>query len=132
MPFSEKEMLEDLRGVRIRKYVYFLGGLGILGLSVALVVVFISRRDLPALLLAGVGAFWCGVLLHQARRARSLEGLIGARLAKGGVSSAGDHSGRDPGEGADAAPSPDRGENAAAAGAAEPGDAADAEGGGPG
>ena len=98
MPFSEKEMLEDLHKVRIRKYVYFLGGLGILGLTVALVVLFFARRDWPALLLAGVGAFWSVVLLYQARRTRELEALIKTRLAeRPGGPAAGDRSKSPPG-----------------------------------
>jgi hypothetical protein len=80
MPFSEKEMLEDLHKVRVRKYVYFLGGLGILGLSVALVVLFFVKHDWPALLLAAVGAFWSVMLLYNAHRTRRLDGLISARL----------------------------------------------------
>ena len=80
MPFSEKEMREDLRKVRFRKYIYFLGGLGILGLSITLVVIFFARRDWPALLLAAVGAFWSVVLFYQAYRTRELEGLVKSRL----------------------------------------------------
>lgn len=80
MPFSEKEMREDLRKVRFRKYIYFLGGLGILGLSIALVVIFFAKRDWPALLLAAVGAFWSVVLFYQACRTRGLGGLLKSRL----------------------------------------------------
>jgi hypothetical protein len=76
MPFSEKEMREDLRQVRIRKVIYLLGGLGILGLSVALAVIFFVNRDWPAIILAAVGAFWCVVLAQQAWRTRRLESLI--------------------------------------------------------
>ncbi len=82
MPFSEKEMLEDLHKVRIRKYVYFLGGLGILGLSVALVVLFFARHDWPALLLAAVGAFWSVILVYHAYRTHQLDGLISERLGE--------------------------------------------------
>jgi hypothetical protein len=80
MPFSEKEILEDLHKVRVRKYVYILGGLGILGLSVVLVVLFFAKRDWPALLLAGVGIFWSVILFYHAHRTRQLEGLITTRL----------------------------------------------------
>ena len=82
MLFSETEMREDLRKVRFRKYIYFLGGLGIVGLSIALVVIFFTRRDWPALLLAAVGAFWSVVLFYQSYRTRELEGLVKSRLEK--------------------------------------------------
>jgi hypothetical protein len=80
MPVSESEMREDVRKVRIRKHIYFLGGLGILGLGVALVVIFFIRREWPALLLAGVGAFWSVTLFYQAFRTRGLERLIRVSL----------------------------------------------------
>ena len=83
MTFTESEMREDLSKVRIRKYVLLGGGLGILGLAVALVVAFFVRRDWPALLLAGVGFFWSAVLFRQYYLTRRLEGAIESRMAAG-------------------------------------------------
>lgn len=110
MPFSEKEMREDLRKVRIRQYTLFFGGLGILGLTIALFVVFLVNRELAALLLAGVGLFWAAVLGQQALRTRRLAGLISARVG-GAVSreeeGAPDRPGRPGGEPETRAPAPE-------------------------
>jgi len=76
MALTEKEMREDLRKVRIRKYLYLGGGLGILGLGLALFVIFIVNRDLPALILAAIGLFWSIMLLYHYMRTRDLEGRI--------------------------------------------------------
>ncbi len=97
MPFSEKEMREDLHKVRIRQYILFFGGLGILGLSIALFVLFLVRRDLPALILALIGFFWTAVLLQQAERTRRLRAAISSLLeVEGGAPGGGRPAG--PGE----------------------------------
>ncbi len=83
MPFSEKEMREDLRQVRIRKYVYLGGGIGIMGLGVALLVIFIAKSDWPALVLALVGFFWSAMLLYHGARTRKLEVSIMGRMDGG-------------------------------------------------
>lgn len=80
MQFSEKEMLEDLRKVRIRQYTLFFGGLGVLGLTVTLFVIFAVRHDLAALMLAGVGLFWTTVLGYQAFRTSRLSVMISERI----------------------------------------------------
>lgn len=83
MPFSDKEMREDLHKVRIRKYMYLGGGLGILGLGIALLVICIARSDWPALILAAVGFFWSAMLLYHGVRTRELEVLIKGRMDGG-------------------------------------------------
>ncbi len=83
MPFSEKEMREDLHKVRIRKYMYLGGGLGILGLGIALLVICITKSDWPALVLALVGFFWSAMLLYHSVRTRELEVSIEGRMDGG-------------------------------------------------
>jgi hypothetical protein len=83
MPFSEKEMGEDLRQVRLRKCMYLGGGIGIMGLGVALLVISISKSDWPALVLALVGFFWSAMLLYHGVRTRGLEATIKGRMDGG-------------------------------------------------
>jgi hypothetical protein len=83
MPFSEKEMREDLRQVRIREYMYLGGGIGIMGLAVALIVVYLTKSDWPALVLAAVGFFWSAMLLYHGVRTRRLEVSIRGRIDGG-------------------------------------------------
>jgi hypothetical protein len=79
MEFIEKEMREDLHKVRIRKYLYLGGGLLILALGVALFVLFVVKKDWPALLLAAIGVFWCIMLFYHFMKTRELEALISQR-----------------------------------------------------
>ncbi len=76
MPFAEKELSEDLRNVRIRKYLCLGGGIGILGLAIALFAMVFVRNDWPALILSAIGLFWSVALFYQYNRTRKLEALL--------------------------------------------------------
>ena len=80
MSFTEKEMLEDLKKVRVREFLCLGGGIGILGLSIALFSMLFVRHDWPAVILSAIGLFWSVVLLYQSNRARQLERLIKAGM----------------------------------------------------
>ncbi len=84
MSFTEKEMLEDLKKVRIREFLCLGGGIGILGLSIALFSMLFVRHDWPAVILSAIGLFWSVVLLYQFNRARQLERLIKAGMEPAG------------------------------------------------
>ena len=84
MVFTEKEMREDLRKVRIRKYLYLGGGLLILALGVALFVLFITRMDWAAFALSLIGLFWSIMLYYHFMRTRALEALIRNRVEGAG------------------------------------------------
>lgn len=77
---DEREIQEDLRKVSQRKVIYLCSGIGLFAIGAALMITFMIRRELPALLLCVVALIWGALLLNQALRTRDLQDTLTERL----------------------------------------------------
>lgn len=84
MQETDTEIQEDLRKARRNKVIYLVAGLGLFGVGVLLLVIFITGREVPSLLMGFVAFIWGALLVNQALRSRDIEDMIEEGLARSG------------------------------------------------
>jgi hypothetical protein len=83
MASSRESTLTEVHKVRVRKYVYFGAGIGLIVLAVLLVVLaFTTRRhDVGAMVLAGIAVVFSVLMMLQSRNMRDIEVEMASRQA---------------------------------------------------
>ncbi|MBN2168568.1 MAG: hypothetical protein JW738_04935 [Actinobacteria bacterium] len=77
---SREEALKEINKARKWKAFFLVFAAGLFVVGSALVVLFVTRNEIPALLLGIVAFIWSAVMINQLLKTNNLIGLINARI----------------------------------------------------